>query len=186
MPARLCLDLRRRYSAPMTWQEFWSTIFPDYLGALGSIAASTVAVAAFIRDMRTRAGLKEMAQAAASTIELPSPGAGGSPAAPTIAPPFRVDTEGSAPQGEPLIELTTRGKQTVLRNLSTEPIRISDLRVPSGGKEVTLRSELPAAVEPGEGFGFVVHDLLRGPAITALLVEWVDGGGTPHLSRFYV
>lgn len=170
----------------MTWQEFWSTIFPAYLGAIGSIAASTVAVAAFIRDMRTRAGLKEMAQSAVSTIELPSPDAGGTPTAPTIAPPFLVHPDPSAPAAAPLLELTTRGKQTGLRNLSTEPIRISDLRIPSGGKEVTLRGDLPGVVEPGEGFGFIVRDLLSGPAITALLVEWVDGGGVAHLSRFYV
>ena len=54
----------------MTWQDFWSTILPAYLGALGSIAASTVAVAAFVRDLRTRRGLKEVAEASATTVEI--------------------------------------------------------------------------------------------------------------------
>lgn len=170
----------------MTWQDFWSTTFPAYLGALGSIAASVVAVAAYIRDLRTRAGLKEVAQAATSTIEM-APGA--EPAEPesppTIQPP-RADSPLDSRGDEPRLELTSHGNQTVLRNMGAEPVLISDLRVPSGGKVLSLRNPVPSWVEPGEGFGFIVHDLLGGPAIAALLVEWTDSSGATRLSRFFI
>ena len=170
----------------MTWQDFWSTTFPAYLGAVGSIAASVVAVAAFVRDLRTRAGLKEVAQAAASTIEItPGTGPGEAQDPPTIRPP-RDDTGVGARDEGPRLELTSRGAQTILRNMGAEPIQISGLRVPSGGKALSLRNPVPASVEPGEGFGFVVSDLPVGPALAALLVEWVDSDGTTRLSRFFV
>jgi len=170
----------------MTWQDFWSTTFPAYLGALGSIAASSVAVAAFIRDLRTRAGLKEVAQTATSTIELaPATGPGGAQNPPTIRPP-RGDTRVEMGEDEPRLELTSRGNQTVLLNMGAEPIRITALRVPSAGKTLMLRNPVPGSLGPGEGFGFVVHDLLGGPAVAALLVEWVDSSGTTRLSRFFV
>lgn len=157
----------------MTWETFWGSVFPAYLGAIGSIAASAVALVALVRDIRTRKGLKEVAQLASDTVEL-------SPSAPTLAP------RNSAPTADQPLELVARGSQTVIRNLTREPIDILDIRVPSGGKTITLRTALPGLVQPGEGLGFVVHDLLGGPAIAALLVEWKGADGRSRLSRFFV
>lgn len=157
----------------MTWEQFWASVFPAYLGAIGSIAASAVAVVAFVRELRTRKGLKEVAESSSETIELPQP-------AQSLAPQSTKQT-----RGEPL-ELVTHRGQTVIRNLTDDSIEIADIRVPSGGKLLTLRTEFPGVIAPGEGFGFVVHDVLGGPAIAALLVEWrsVDGGA--HLSKFFI
>ncbi|MDY0909660.1 hypothetical protein [Microbacterium sp. CFBP9034] len=156
----------------MTWDEFWASVFPAYLGAVGSIAASAVAVIALIRDLRTRRGLREVAQSASDTVELPRNQA-------TLAPRM------SGPGSEPL-ELVARGSRTVVRNLLPAPIEIVDLRVPSGGKTLKFTTTLPVSVQPGEGFGFVVQDLLGGPAIAALLVEWKSADGQAHLTTFFI
>jgi hypothetical protein len=157
----------------MTSEQFWASVFPAYLGAVGSIAASAVAVVAFVRELRTRKGLKEVADATSETVELPQP-------TQSLAPQSATQT-----WGEPL-ELVTHRGQTVIRNLTADSIEIVDIRVPSGGKHLTLRTEFPGVITPGEGFGFVVHDVLGGPAIAALFVEWrsVDGGS--HLSKFFI
>lgn len=157
----------------MTWTLFWASVFPTYLGAIGSIAASAVAVVALVRDIRTRKGLKEVAQSASVTIDVPS-------SEPSIAP--RLD---HADAGGPLV-LVAHGSQTVIRNLTEQPIEIVDIRVPSGGKATTLRTELPGVVQPGEGFGLIVHDLLGGPAIAAMLVEWRSIDGQLRLTKFFV
>ncbi|QEW03610.1 hypothetical protein [Microbacterium lushaniae] len=168
----------------MTWPDFWSTTFPAYLGALGSIAASAVAVAAFVRDLRTRAGLREVAGSAGSTVELPRMGA---PLAPDAAPTVRPSPAGRRADDAPAsLELTVRSGRGVLRNLGAETIRLDRLRVPSGGKTLTFSAPLPAGVGPGEEFGFALRDQLAGPAVAALLVEWTDAGGTTRVSRFYV
>ncbi len=169
----------------MTWPDFWSTTLPAYLGALGSLAASAVAVAAFVRDIRTRAGLREVAGAATSTIEVPP--AGGPPASdggPTVWP-----VRGRAaddPGDDPRLELTVRGGRGVLRNLGAETVSVIGLHVPSGGKTLTFSAALPAGVGPGEDLGFTLRDQFAGPAVTALLVEWTDAAGTTRVSRFYV
>jgi len=157
----------------MTWELFWASVFPSYLGAVGSIAASAVAVVALVRDIRTRKGLKEVAQAASETVELPS-------ALPSIVP------TAIEPTVDPPLELVARGAQTAIRNLTDVPIEIVDIRVPSGGKSITLRTEVPGIIQPGEGFGVIVHDLLGGPAIAAMLIEWRGADGRLRMSRFFV
>lgn len=157
----------------MTWELFWASVFPAYLGAIGSIAASAVAVVAFIREIRTRKGLTEVAQATSETVEI-------STLPPAVAP-LTTRTGGTEP-----LELVTHGRQTVIRNLTQLPVEIIDIRVPSGGKALTLRSAFPGTVEPGEGFGFIVHDLLGGPAIAALLVEWRTPDGATRMSKFFI
>lgn len=152
---------------------FWASVFPAYLGAVGSIAASAVAVSAFIRDIRTRKGLNEVAQSSSVTTDVPDH-------EPSIAP------RGQALDRTQPLELVARGSQTVIRNLTQEPIEIVDIRVPSGGKAIALRSELPGAVQPGEGFGLTVRDSLGGPAIAAMLVEWRGADGRRRLTRFFV
>lgn len=171
----------------MTWPDFWSTTFPAYLGALGSIAASAVAVAAFVRDIRTRAGLREVAGATSSTIELPRTGAPlASDGRPTLWPGPARSPADDAHDHDPRLELTVAGGRGVLRNLGGETIQVDRLSVPSGGKTLTVSAELPARVEPGAEFGFTVRDLVAGPAVAALLVEWTDAGGTTRASRFFV
>jgi hypothetical protein len=157
----------------MTWTLFWASVFPTYLGAIGSIAASAVAVVALVRDIRTRKGLNEVAQSASVTIDVPS-------SEPSIAP--RLDASDA---GQPL-ELVARGTHTVIRNLTQQPIEIVDIRVPSGGKAITMRTEFPGVVQPGEGFGLIIHDLLGGPAIAAMLVEWRSTDGQLRLTKFFV
>jgi hypothetical protein len=170
----------------MTWQDFWSSTLPAYLGALGSIAASTVAVAAFIRDLRTRRGLKEVAESSASSVEIVRNDASGEERPPSAAPGLRGDRADPGRDDEPRLELTTHGKQTVLRNAGPQPISIEDVSIPSGGKRLMLAEALPARVEPGEGFGFVVSELMGGAAVAALQVRWADSGGVIRLSRFFV
>lgn len=157
----------------MTWEQFWASVFPAYLGAIGSIAASAVAVVAFIREIRTRKGLKEVAQSTSETVAIST--------SPSAVGPLRTPPGGTEP-----LELVAHGRQTVVRNLTQQPVEIIDIRVPSGGKALTLRSAFPGMVEPGEGFGFIVHDLLGGPAIAALLVEWRTPDGATRLSKFFI
>ncbi|MFG6490817.1 hypothetical protein [Microbacterium sp. P03] len=157
----------------MDWSMFWASVFPAYLGAVGSIAASAVAVIAFLRDIRTRKGLNEVAQSSSTTTDAPTN-------EPSIVPRL-----GTSDQTQPL-ELVAHGSQTAIRNLTEHPIEIVDIRVPSGGKTITLRSEFPGVVQPGEGFGLIVHDLLGGPAIAAMLVEWRGVGGQLRLTKFFV
>lgn len=152
---------------------FWASVFPAYLGAVGSIAASAVAVIAFLRDIRTRKGLNEVAQSSSTTTNVPTN-------EPSIAP--RLERSDQTHR----LELVTHGPQTVIRNLTQHPIEIVDIRVPSGGKTITLRSEFPGVVQPGEGFGLIVHDLLGGPAIAAMLVEWRSVDGQLRLTKFFV
>jgi hypothetical protein len=170
----------------MTWQDFWSSTLPAYLGALGSIAASTVAVAAFIRDLRTRRGLREVAESSASSVEILRSDASGEEHLPSVAPGVRGERVDRGRDDEPRLELTTQGKQTVLRNAGPRPISITDVSIPSGGKRLTLPEALPTQVEPGEGFGFVVSELMGGAAVAALQVRWADSGGVVRLSRFFV
>ena len=176
----------RRYPSPMTWQDFWSTTLPAYLGALGSIAASTVAVAAFIRDLRTRRGLKEVAESSASSVAILPSGASHAESMPSIAPGPAAEDVGGVPAEEPRLLLTTRGKLTVLRNAGPEPISIAHVSIPSGGKRLVLSDPLPARIEPGEGFSFVVEERMGGAAVAALQVRWTDGRGVSRLSRFFV
>lgn len=157
----------------MTWALFWASVFPAYLGAIGSIAASAVAVVAFIREIRTRKGLKEIAQSSSATVELPQ-------STPTLLPGF-ADPRVAQP-----LELVAQRRGTVVRNLTPEPIEIIGIRVPSGGKEVTFTSALPSVVRPGEGLGFIVRDLMEGPALAALLVDWSAADGKAYQSRFFV
>lgn len=150
----------------------WGTVVPSYAGALGTIAASTIAAIALFRDVSTRKGLREVAQASTTTVTDSAPA--------SIAYPARESA------GESQLEMTTLGNQTVLRNMTDLPIVIQNLDVPNGGKVISLRENLPATVAPGEGFGFIVHTVLSGPAIAALMVQWTDGEGAPKTSRFFV
>ena len=118
-------------------------------------------------------GLNEVAQSSSTTTNVPT-------SEPSIAP--RLET---SDQTQPL-ELVAHGSQTVIRNQTQHPIEIVDIRVPSGGKAMTLRSEFPGVVQPGEGFGLIVHDLLGGPAIAAMLVEWRSVDGQLRLTKFFV
>lgn len=153
----------------------WGTVVPAYLGALGTIAASTIAAIALIRDTRTRKGLNEIAQVANEVTEA-------------TADQTRESIAYAArePARESGLHLMTHGDQTVLRNMTSGRITISSMDVPSGGKTLTMRVALPAEVEAGEGLGFIVHDLLGGPAIAALEVSWVNERGVPQRSRYFV
>lgn len=157
----------------MTWQLFWANVFPAYLGAIGSIAASTVAVIALIRDLRTRKGLREVAQTASSTVDLPRD-------APSIAP------RSPEPAGDQPLALITGRRRTIIRNLTREPVEIIDVRIPSGGKSITLAHPLPMIVQPGEGIGLTLRDQLTGPALAAMLVEWAGTDGRSRLTTLFV
>lgn len=169
----------------MTWQDFWSSILPAYLGAVGSIAASTVAVAAFVRDLRTRRGLREVAESSATSVAVLSGDATREESLPSIARARAGRIDGGT-EGGWLLELTTSGRRTVLHNAGPGAISLTHVGIPSGGKRLVLPGPLPARVEPGEGFAFTVDELMSGAAVAALEVRWTDSGGTLRVSRFFV
>lgn len=154
--------------------DFWGVVVPSWLGAVASIAASTVAVIAFINSLSAKGGVREIGAALnrEATIQPESGltvGVRAPTAAATSAPePWSVESD---------------GRVATFRNTSGRTLVVTGLTA-TGGIALTLHDRLPLDVPPTASFQVRLHPTLGGPAVRGLTLDWVRDDGA-ELSRAY-
>jgi hypothetical protein len=153
--------------------DFWGIVVPTWVGAVGSLSASLIAVAAFLYSRSAQGGVKAIGESLnqAPTIERVASGelhlTGAATA--TVGPPhpwsFMVD-----------------GPTAVFRNEGTETVTVTGL---AGTDGVNLtRVQVPIEVPASASFEIRVHRILGGPAVRGITIDWTTAS-EDHLSRTY-
>ncbi|WP_311260514.1 hypothetical protein [Microbacterium sp. WCS2018Hpa-9] len=148
--------------------DFWGVVVPSWLGAVASIAASTVAVIAFINSLSAKGGVREIGDALNRE--------------PTVQPGGRSLRGSSAAEPEPWM-FGGDGRVGSFRNTSGEVLTVSGISA-TAGIEATLREQLPLGVPPGASFEVRLRRTLGGPAVRGVTIEWGREDGA-ELSRTY-
>lgn len=148
--------------------DFWGVVVPSWLGAVASIAASTVAVIAFINSLSAKGGVREIGDALNRE--------------PTVQPGGRSLRGSSAAGPEPWM-FGSDGRVGSFRNTSGEVLTVSGISA-TAGIEATLREQLPLDVPPMASFQVRLHRSLAGPAVHGVTLEWGREDGA-ELSRTY-
>ncbi|WP_407361514.1 hypothetical protein [Microbacterium sp. LBN7] len=153
--------------------DFWGIVVPAWLGAVASIAASAIAVLAFINSLSAKGGVREIGESlnrdqtiyreASGTLHLSGT------ATATVAPePWSFDGEGGV---------------GVFRNMSGELLTVSGIAT-VGGIDLTLSDQFPLEVPPTASFEVRIHRILGGPAVRGVTLNWIREDGA-ELSRTY-
>lgn len=153
--------------------DFWGVVVPSWLGAVASIAASTVAVIAFINSLSAKGGVREIGEALNREPTV-QPEAVGKPS---------ITRSGTAPVVPEPWSFDSDGRVGAFRNTSGETLTVSRITA-TAGIEATLRDQLPLEVPPTASFPVRVHQTLGGPAVRGITLEWVREDGA-RLSRTY-
>lgn len=154
--------------------DFWGIVVPTWLGAAGSIAASAIAVIAYVNSRSAKSGVQELGDSLnrVPTINTTATGTlhiGGTATATT----------------QPRVVWAFEHNDNVgtFRNESGALMTVTDISG-SRGVDLTLRYELPLSVPPTAMFRVNVHRILGGPAVTGITLEWANGDGTASSERF--
>lgn len=153
--------------------DFWGVVVPAWLGSVGSIAASAVAVFAYINSRSARGGVKEMrgsVNQSTPTIYRTAVGSlnlAGSATA-VVVEPWAFEDEGN---------------KATFRNTSGETLTVASASA-TGGIDLTLREQFPLEVPPTASFDLNIHRVLGGPAVVGVTLDWTREDGA-QLSRTY-
>ncbi|WP_120494893.1 hypothetical protein [Microbacterium phyllosphaerae] len=151
--------------------DFWGVVVPSWLGAVASIAASTVAVIAFINSLSAKGGVREIGEALNREPTVQGLRTRTLSAAATAAPePWSFESDGHI---------------GTVRNTSGEVLTVSEITA-SAGIEATLRDQLPFDVPPTASFDVRLHQALGGPAVRGVTVEWVREDGAALARTYYL
>lgn len=153
--------------------DFWGVVVPSWLGAVASIAASTVAVLAFINSLSAKGGVREIGEALNREPTVQPHGVGN----------LAISGSATATVGPEPWSIGSDGRVGVFRNTSGETLTLSGISA-TAGIEATLRDQLPLEVPPTASFRVRVHQALGGPAVRGVALEWVRDDGV-ELSRTY-
>lgn len=148
--------------------DFWGVVVPSWLGAVASIAASTVAVIAFINSLSAKGGVREIGDALNRE--------------PTAQPGAR-NLRGSSVAGPEPWMFSSDGRLGTFRNTSGEVLTVSGISA-TAGIEATFREQLPLDVPPTASFQVHLQRSLGAPAVRGITLEWVREDGV-ELSRTY-
>lgn len=154
--------------------DFWGIVVPTWIGALGSVAASAIAVIAYINSRSAKSGVQELGDSLNKVPNVTRTAAGtlnlGLSATATVGPPRVWDFE-------------HQDSMATFRNVSGQLVTVTDISG-SRGLDLTLRNEMPLPVPPTAKFRARVHRILGGPAVTGVTIEWMDGAGSDDGDRF--
>lgn len=148
--------------------DFWGVVVPSWLGALASIAASTVAVMAFINSLSAKGGVREIGAALNREPSF-------RPGAPALRQSTAVAPEPWSVGGD--------GRTGIFRNTSDEVLTVTRIAA-TEGIEATLRDRLPVDVPPSASFEVRLRSGLGSPAVRGVTVDWRSATGE-SLSRTY-
>lgn len=149
--------------------DFWGVVVPSWLGAVASIAASTVAVIAFINSLSAKGGVREIGEALNREPTVQGLRTRTLSAAATAAPqPWSFDGD---------------GRVVTFRNTSGQVLTVSSVSA-TAGVEATLRDQFPLDIPPDASFDVRLRSTLGGPAVRGVVLEWSQGDGE-LLSRTY-
>ncbi|WP_447911714.1 hypothetical protein [Microbacterium phyllosphaerae] len=153
--------------------DFWGVVVPSWLGAVASIAASTVAVIAFINSLSAKGGVREIGEALnrEPTVQREADVSVG------------VRLSATATVGPEPWSFDSDGQVGTFRNTSGQLLVVSGI-TSTGGIALTLRDQLPLDVPPTASFQVRLHQILGGPAVRGVTLEWVREDGE-LLSRTY-
>ncbi|WP_091229054.1 hypothetical protein [Microbacterium sp. 3J1] len=150
--------------------DFWGVVVPSWLGALASIAASTVAVIAFINSLSAKGGVREIGDAL--NREPTAHGAG------------ERGLRGVAAAPEPWSVEIGRGVGA-FRNTSGQLLTVTRMAA-TAGIEATLREQMPLEVPPDASFEVRLRRVLGGPAVRGVTLEWVPEDGERVTRTYYL
>lgn len=149
--------------------DFWGVVVPSWLGAVASIAASTVAVIAFINSLSAKGGVREIGEALNREPTEQGVRTRTLSAAATAAPePWSFNGD---------------GRVATFRNTSGHVLTVSSVSA-TAGVEATLRDQFPLDIPPDASFEVRLRSTLGGPAVRGVVLEWIQGDGE-LLSRTY-
>lgn len=155
--------------------DFWGVVMPAWVGAIGSLSASLIAVAAFIYSRSAQGGVKAIGESLNHTPTVERTASVdlnlGLGATATVGPPhpwsFAVD-----------------GHVAAFRNESEETVSVTGL---AGTEGVNLtRASVPLEVPAGASFEVRVHRILGGPAVRGVTIEWINPAGDQFTRTYYL
>ncbi|MFJ2543765.1 hypothetical protein [Microbacterium sp. NPDC087589] len=150
--------------------DFWGVVVPSWLGAVASIAASTVAVIAFINSLSAKGGVREIGDALNRE--------------PTVQPTRPTLSASSVAEAEPWTFISD-GRVGTFRNTSRELLVVSGISA-TAGVAATLREQLPLDVPPTASFQVRLHHTLGGPAVRGVTLEWGREDGAELTRTYYL
>ncbi len=153
--------------------DFWGVVVPSWLGAVASIAASTVAVIAFINSLSAKGGVTEIGDALNREPSVRRGAIGG------------LAIGGAATGTDPPEPWAVERDRRVgiFRNTSGRCAVVSGIDV-VGGVHAALDAQLPLEVPPTASFEVRLRRDLGGPAVRGVTLRWTDGDGR-QASRIY-
>ena len=177
--------------APPT--DFWGTVFPAYLGAVGSIISGIIALVALLVSIQSRGGLRSIqsslnAANGTEIVESRSAASNFSSAGTLTGQASRV-TNGEVIRAPVLwgVERDGRHYRLVNRSTTTAAELTAAEDVTDGGDgafQVPL--DLPVRVEPGGSLPFSIEKTLVSPAVTAVRITWSEESLEPRSVTLYV
>ena len=151
--------------------DFWGVVVPTWLGALGTIAASAVALVAYLAGRAAQGGVKQLAE---GLNRSPSTAAS-------------EDREGLLPDQravEPWL-LDHDGPAVRFRNTSGGDVTVVNVE---GVQDVpiSLKFDLPARVPATAAIRMIVHRIIGGPAVTGVTLTWLDEHDRERSRTYYL
>lgn len=149
--------------------DLWGTVVPTWLGAIGTVGASVVALVAWITSRSARGGVREIAQGLNGEADSGQPPQSITADSPPAAGVWAMEDHGNS--------------AITFRNISGLPASLTDIR---SEHPVTIRFELPLAVPAGASFNVIFHRVLGGPAVAGISLEWILDDGRRGMKTFYL
>lgn len=150
--------------------DFWGVVVPSWLGAVASIAASTVAVLAFINSLSAKGGVREIGEALNRE---------------PATPPGTSTLRGAVPAEREPWTVAADGRVGTFRNTSDDVLTVLGISA-TAGVDPTARDRLPFDVPPSASFEVRLRSGLGAPAVRGVTLEWRGGGGEPVRRTYYL
>lgn len=149
--------------------DFWGVVVPAWLGALGTIAASVVALFAYITGRAAQGGVKQLADGLNRTTSQ-----AGNSEAPSL-------LDGDARGKEPWV-IEDDGSKVTFRNTSGSHVLVTGVH--GFGVPLSSAFSFPIDVPASAAFKVIVHRILGGPAVIGVTIDWRPEDGQ-EISRTY-
>lgn len=153
--------------------DFWGVVVPSWLGAVASIAASTVAVIAFINSLSAKGGVREIGHA----LNRAPTGQRGVPGGAALR---SADVAGPEPWS-----VVSDGRVGTFRNTSGGVLTVSGI-IATAGIDATLRDRVPLTVPPAASFEVRLRSSLASPAVRGVTLVWSQVGDESVSRTYYL
>ncbi|WP_243063219.1 hypothetical protein [Humibacter sp. RRB41] len=174
--------------------DLWGVAIPGWIGAIGTVGASIIAVIGLLLGRGARQGVKQLAEDSNRNVnngaDQDRRNVGEVHA---VLPLIQGDISGDnepEPERATSLGVTWRLEQRPNQRwllINTSPTKALIINVQcSDNIDVTIEATLPADVPPGAAFAFTAHRKLGLNPVASLYIDWTVADGSSDSATFYL